>query len=137
MKAPKFTSGKYANAICDVCGIRCKYTELRPTFVRGRRTGLLTCATCWNSDHPQNFLDKFVAVDPQALRHARPDTGAEASRRLFPPGNWINGQRPDLCSQEALMTEQLLDNSNRQIATNYEFERFWDANQRLQRGEQP
>jgi hypothetical protein len=87
---PHFASGKYANAICDICGVRCKYSELRETTIRGRRTGLLTCPTCWDPDHPQNFLPEAVHVLPDAvaLRDPRPDTGKEASRRLYPPGNW-------------------------------------------------
>lgn len=100
--AAKFATGKYAWGICDVCGIRCKLLELKGTTVRGQATGLLSCPTCWDEDHPQNFLDRYVTVDPQALRHARPDTGLEASRILRPPGNWINGQPPTKEQQAAL-----------------------------------
>lgn len=96
MKGAKWASGKWANAICDVCGIRCKYVDLRAVFVRGMKTGLLACDVCWDPDHPQNFLDRYVTTDPQALRNARPDTGLQASRVLYPPGNWINGQPPTL-----------------------------------------
>lgn len=98
----KFASGKYAWGMCDVCGIRCKLLELKGTTVRGKRTGILACPTCWDPDHPQNFLDKYVTVDPQALRYARPDTGLYASRQLSPPGNWINGQPPTAAQQAAL-----------------------------------
>jgi hypothetical protein len=90
----KFASGKYAWAMCDVCGIRCKYRELRETTIRGLRTGTLACQVCWDPDHPQNFLSRYITTDAQALRHARPDTGLQASRQLYPPGNWINGRPP-------------------------------------------
>jgi hypothetical protein len=90
----KFASGKYANASCDRCGVRCRYRDLKGETVRGKRTGLLVCGTCWDRDHEQNFLDRYVHADAQALRHARPDTGLVASRQLHPPGNWINGQPP-------------------------------------------
>jgi hypothetical protein len=90
--SPKFASGKYANAICDVCGFRCKYHDLRGTTIRARRTGLLVCPTCWDRDHEQNFLSLYVHVDPQALRHARPDTGLADSRQLYPNNNWLNGR---------------------------------------------
>jgi hypothetical protein len=90
----KFAAGKYAWGMCDVCGIRCKYQELKATTVQGRRTGLLSCPTCWDPDHPQNFLPLYVTADAQALRQARPDTGLNASREMRPPGNWINGQPP-------------------------------------------
>jgi hypothetical protein len=100
--AAKFATGKYAWGMCDVCGIRCKLLELAGTTVRGRATGLLACPTCWDPDHPQNFLDRYVTVDPQALRRSRPDTGLAASRVLYWPGNWINGQPPTLEQQAAM-----------------------------------
>lgn len=98
----KFASGKRANAICDRCGLRCYYTELRGETVRGKRTGLLVCDRCWDPDHPQNFLDKYVTADAQALRNPRPDTGLIASRQMYLPGNWLNGQPPTVQQQEDL-----------------------------------
>lgn len=92
--SPKFASGKRAIAICDICGVRTPYIDLRMPTIRGRRTGLLVCPLDYDPDHPQNFLSRHITVDAQALRHARPDTGKEASRVLRPPGNWINGQPP-------------------------------------------
>jgi hypothetical protein len=65
----------------------------------------LVCPTDFDPDVPLNFLDRYVTIDPQALRHARPDTGLEASRVLSPPGNWINGQPPTTAQRAAL--EQL------------------------------
>lgn len=103
MRSPKFATGKWANAICDRCGIRTKYLQLREETIRGLRTGIRVCESCWDPDHPQNFLDKYVTVDPQALRNARPDTGLWQSRRLFPPGNWINGQPPTAGQQVAAL----------------------------------
>lgn len=92
--SPKFASGKYAWGICDRCGIRARLMSLRLESVLGRIINLRTCETCWDCDHPQNFLPKYVQNDPQALRMARPDTGQIASRILNPPGNWINGRPP-------------------------------------------
>jgi hypothetical protein len=54
----------------------------------------LACRTDWDPDHPQNFLDRYVTTDAQALRNARPDTGLAASRVMYPPGNWTNGRPP-------------------------------------------
>ena len=88
MRANKFASGKYAWAMCDICAIRCRYRDLRPTTKMGRLTGLLACPTCWDPDHPQNFLPYAVTTDAQALEHARPDTGLAASRVLRPNANW-------------------------------------------------
>lgn len=92
--SPKFASGKYAWGMCDRCGIRARLLTLRVESKMGRQINLKTCETCWDADHPQNFLPKFVQNDPQALRWARPDTGEEPSRILTPPANWVNGQRP-------------------------------------------
>jgi hypothetical protein len=100
--APKFASGQWALGHCDICAFRYRLLDLKPTTVRGRKTGLLACPTCWDRDHEQNFLDKYVTVDPQALRYARPDIGKNASRQLYPPGNWINGQPPTAAQQAAL-----------------------------------
>lgn len=100
--SPKFATGKYAWGMCDICGIRAKLLSMRPTTRMGRPTGLLACETCWDPDHPQNFLPKYVVTDPQALRNARPDTGLGTSRQLFPPGNWINGQPPTPAQQEGM-----------------------------------
>jgi hypothetical protein len=80
--------------MCDVCGIRAKLHSLRTETKMGRQVNIRACETCWDPDHPQNFLPKFVQNDPQALRFARPDTGLEPSRILAPAGNWVNGQRP-------------------------------------------
>ena len=92
--SPKFASGRYAWGICDRCGIRARLITLRTEFKLGRQINIRTCETCWDGDHPQNHLPKFVQNDPQALRQARPDTGRVQSTILSPPGNWVNGQRP-------------------------------------------
>jgi len=84
----KFAAGKYANASCDRCGVRCKYRELRGETYRGHPTGVLVCPTCYDPEHEQNFLPNYVTVDPQALKDARPDTGLQASRQLYPSANW-------------------------------------------------
>jgi hypothetical protein len=88
----KFASGKWAWGICDICGVRCKYRDLREPTIRGVPTGLLVCPIDYDEDHPQNFLSRYITTDPQALRHARPDTGLAASRILYPNNNWLNGR---------------------------------------------
>lgn len=93
-RAPKFATGSYAWGLCDICGFRYKLSELRETRVRDKPTGLLACPTDWDDDHPQNFLDKAVTVDPQALRNPRPQIDLGRSRLLYPPGNWLNGKPP-------------------------------------------
>jgi len=88
MASTRWASGKYAWGMCDLCGVRCKYREMREPTVRGMGTGMRVCPSCYDPDHPQNFLPEAVVVDAQALRDARPDTGLEASRRLYPNANW-------------------------------------------------
>lgn len=122
--SPKFASGKYAWGMCDVCGIRARLLSLRTESKLGRQINIRACETCWDPDHPQNFLPKFVQNDPQALRFARPDTGLESSRILAPAGNWVNGQRP---------TQQQLD--ERWIAMELEKEQQREAS-RIQMEEQ-
>ena len=60
----------------------------------GRQVNIKTCPSCFDGDHPQNHLPKFIQNDAQALREARPDTGAVQSRVMNPPGNWVNGLPP-------------------------------------------
>lgn len=98
--SPKFASGKWAWGMCDVCGIRAKLLSMRVESKMGRQINIKACETCWDPDHPQNFLPKFVQNDPQALRGARPDTGLEQSRLLMPPGNWVNGRPPTFEEKE-------------------------------------
>lgn len=93
-RSSKFASAKYAWGLCDTCGFRYPLLSLQEQTVMGHRQGILSCPTCNDPDHPQNFLPRYVTTDAQALRNARPDTGMWQSRILTLPGNWINGQRP-------------------------------------------
>lgn len=69
----KFATGKYALGICDICGFRYMLAELRGTTIRGKPTNLLSCPTCWDLDHPQNFIPDAIHADAEALRVARPE----------------------------------------------------------------
>jgi hypothetical protein len=88
MASNKFASGKYSWGVCDICGVRCRYSEMKTPTIRGKPTGKRVCPDCYDPDHPQNFLSQYVSVDAQALRDARPDTGLAASRILYPNANW-------------------------------------------------
>lgn len=81
----RFASGKHAIALCDVCGFKVPYKDLKPNIVRGRITGVLTCPDCNDPDHPQNYTGTIKAVDGVALRNPRPDNQREASRALYVP----------------------------------------------------
>ena len=79
----RFASGKNALSLCDVCGFPYKLRELRMVIRKGRETNILSCPTCWDSDHPQLKLGETPIHDPQALRNPRPDNAElEASREL-------------------------------------------------------
>src|SRR5262245_11072797 len=71
--AAKFAGGKYALRICDICGVRVRYDEVREMTIRGKRTHLLACLLCYDPEHPQNFLPEALVFDPEALRDARPE----------------------------------------------------------------
>jgi hypothetical protein len=87
-RSNKWAAGKFSWGICDRCGVRTKYSEMRGETIRARPTGVRVCWSCWDKDHEQNFLPEAVVVDAQALRDARPDTGLAASRVLYPNANW-------------------------------------------------
>lgn len=75
----RFASGKYAIALCDVCGARVKLKELRALVVKGKPTNVMACRDCWSPDHPQLQLGSTPVDDPQALRNARPERDYEVS----------------------------------------------------------
>lgn len=79
--AGAFARGERALGVCDVCGFTYKLKTLRQTTVKGAPTGIRACPTCWDADHPQNFLGAQPVYDAEALRDARPDSGQLASVR--------------------------------------------------------
>ena len=96
-----YAAGKYAKAMCDICGFEVKYTDLQPQW-----DGFRACPECWTPRHPQDF-PKIVITDAEALRHPRPDNDQEAGcgldvvayrrARLSPPWKWTES-RPHLRS---------------------------------------
>lgn len=101
----QFASGKYAIAECDRCAFRFELKVLKELIVRTRKTGLLVCPTCWESDHPQNMQGMYPVNDPQALRNPRPDKsrtyeGVDTSSRNIQWGwNPIGGSRGFLAAE--------------------------------------
>jgi hypothetical protein len=77
----RFASSQKALGLCDVCGFSYPLRQLRTTFVKGRKTDVLSCPECWDPDHPQLRLGEFPVVDPQALRNPRPDSAEYAQSR--------------------------------------------------------
>lgn len=77
----RFASGKKAFGFCDVCGFREKLRNMKKVMVKRKDTGLLACPSCWDKDHPQNFLGEYPVDDPQGLRVTRPDTSLSDNSR--------------------------------------------------------
>jgi len=64
---PGFANGFNSWALCDRCGFRYKYPQLRREW-----NGLRVCDECWSMKHPQ--LDPiYPPTEPQALLNPRPD----------------------------------------------------------------
>lgn len=68
-----FASGKYSWSLCDRCGFRFRYLQIRSE----RGTGWRVCSICDDGEfnlmtHPQNRPPP-VFPDPQSLRFPRPD----------------------------------------------------------------
>ncbi len=83
--ARSYATGKRSIAICDRCGCRAKYLDLKFQVVNSIRTGLAVCPDCLDQDHPQLKLNRVRIDDPQALRHARPESDKLTQRELIPP----------------------------------------------------
>jgi len=76
-----FTSGKYAKAECDRCGLRYFLNELKEEIYNEKKNGLKVCQPCYDKDHPQLQLGRLKIFDPQSLKDPRPsrdDDGATA-----------------------------------------------------------
>lgn len=90
-----YASGKQSLAICDRCGQRYRYLELKLEW-----QGLKTCPECWEEKHPQ--LGPFkVPPEPQALYKPRPQEALPldvpvGQNTVFPP--WENGPLQLICS---------------------------------------
>ena len=84
----KFATGKHALGECDVCGFTYKLNDLKRVVEDRRYTGILACDTCWDEDHPQNFVGEVDVTDPESLEEPRSDRGSRSSfRDLDVPGD--------------------------------------------------
>ena len=77
-----YASGKHSLAICDRCGFRYKYTQLKKEW-----TGFFVCSECYEPKEPQ--LDPVPHVaDPEAIRNPRPQVGEMHGDVVKPTGTW-------------------------------------------------
>ncbi len=65
-----YATGKHSFAICDRCGFRYKYTQLKKEW-----TGFFVCPECYEPKEPQLEPVPHVA-DPEAIRNPRPQQPA-------------------------------------------------------------
>ena len=79
-----YTRGKYALAICDICGFECPYLELAPVIRDSHDSGVKACKDCMDPDHPQYKVDELVINDKISLSDPKPDT-YDDSTTLTPP----------------------------------------------------
>lgn len=86
-----FAVGNRAWGICDRCGLRHLLNELREEMVAGQPRNNRVCHSCFDEDHPQNWLGKTAIRDYQALRFSRPDVPETTVTQYDPefvgPGN--------------------------------------------------
>jgi hypothetical protein len=80
-----YASGKHAFGICDICGHRTRYLEMRSQVVNESTTGLRVCPDCFDPDHPQLQVGKYLVTDNQVLEHPRPKEPVPAGDVWVPP----------------------------------------------------
>ena len=81
-----YASGKFAYALCDRCGFRYKYKDLRKEW-----NGAKTCRSCYEEKHPQLETTRNV-TDPEALYEARPNTDKEVGNGRISTNNDLVGK---------------------------------------------
>ena len=105
--ATRFASEKRAIALCDRCAFRYPLKKLKPYVVLGKVINQRVCPSCWEIDHPQNWVgiigSRKAADDPQALRNPRPDTNLNDSRGLF-GWNPAGSQQADFTLNDVFVT---------------------------------
>ena len=75
----RYSSGKKALSVCDRCGQRYPYNDIKPQIENKRPNGMRVCPPCMDDDHPQLQLGKKRVFDPQSLRDPRPEVSEKDS----------------------------------------------------------
>lgn len=98
MSNVQYGSGNLAIAICDRCGLKYKYTELRAD---GAKPTMRVCSRCWDGNHPiKTWKPRDMAY---ALRYPRPDVLLQM--------NWVNAN-PLRVSLNTTQNEAVLSAEN-------------------------
>jgi hypothetical protein len=85
-----YATGKRAYGTCDRCARVVRYGALKTETVRGIARNVYVCRSCWDPDHPQNWVGSVPPVDSVGLEHPRPDQSEAEARSLWgwdPVGN--------------------------------------------------
>ena len=78
-----YAEGKYAFGFCDRTGFRYKLKDMVEQYKGGRTTGLRVGNDVVDKDQPQLQLGRINKSDSQSLRHPRPESTLDESRRLY------------------------------------------------------
>lgn len=78
-----YARGSKAFGFCDKTGFRYPLRDLVYEYVNGQRTGFKVGRDVADPDHPQNFLGRVKANDPQSLYQPRPDTARAEANALW------------------------------------------------------
>ncbi len=76
-------SGKWALAVCDICGFTCEYTDLKDYIYNQRPNGLRVCPSCFDIDNEQLQIGKNQIPEAIALWKPRPDANQLTGCRGF------------------------------------------------------
>ena len=102
-----YASGKFAYALCDRCGFRYKYKDLRKEW-----NGAKTCRSCYEEKHPQLETTRNV-IDPEALYEARPNTDVEVGNGRVSTNNDLVGRTfVGLKTNTSLGSINVIENDN-------------------------
>tara|TARA_R100000231_G_scaffold1933_1_gene3370 strand:+ start:738 stop:1532 length:795 start_codon:yes stop_codon:yes gene_type:complete len=102
-----YASGKFAYALCDRCGFKYKYKDLRKEW-----NGAKTCPSCYEEKHPQLETTRNI-IDPEALYEARPDTDLEVGNGRVSTNNDLVGRTIlGLISNTSVGSVSIIENDN-------------------------
>ena len=99
-----YALGKYSYGVCDRCGFRVRYLQMRMEW-----TGFKVCPECYEPKHPQ-LEPPYSKPDPEALQNPRPDRLEPTIVFAGAPGDSAftsDGMTPSTISRELLIDATL------------------------------
>jgi len=102
-----YASGKFAYALCDRCGFKYQYKDLKKEW-----NGAKTCPSCYEEKHPQLETTRNI-IDPEALYEARPDTDLEVGNGRVTTNNDLVGRTIlGLITNTSVGSVSIIENDN-------------------------